>query len=51
LTVSVPIDREDVIGNQTVGIISIVTIMLEMPGTFIEPINTAPSASDPEMTG
>ena len=50
MAVSVSIDRVNVIGNQAVGIIRVVPVMLETPSAFIEPNKTAAPATDPEIT-
>ena len=50
MTVPVSEDGVDVIGNQAVGIIGVVPVMLETPRAFIEPHKTGASATDPEIT-
>src|SRR4029077_7485773 len=50
MAVSVSIDREDVIRPQAVGIIRVVSVMLEAPSALVEPIKTAGAATHPQIT-
>ena len=50
LAASISIDRENVIGNQAVGIIGVVPVMFELPGAFIEPIKTCFPATQPKIS-